>query len=161
METVNFLKSLGTDYPVPIQQLNPDSRLKEDYATDIVSFINLLKPTQCLACSTNYVPTGEDYNESKVKCFICKRPSHHNCYDDTIAKPEIGIGFLSSECISEKTAKDLAHAKVPPTPTLTGKPPAFEEVEVVDNDKAAPIIDNHPQDDKDCPLYLKRKCPHG
>ena len=122
LETVNFLKSLGTDYPVPIQQLNPDSRLKEDYATDIVSFINLLKPTQCLACSTNYVPTGEDYNESKVKCFICKRPSHHNCYDDTIAKPEIGIVFLCSECISEKTAKDLADAKVPPTPTLTSKP---------------------------------------
>ena len=161
LETVNFLKSLGTDYPVPIQQLNPDSRLKEDYATDIVSFINLLKPTQCLACSTNYVPTGEDYNESKVKCFICKRPSHHNCYDDAVAKPEIGIVFLCSECISEKTAKDLADTKVPPTPTLTSKPPVFEDVELVDNDKDAPIIDNQPQDDKDCPLYLKRKCPHG
>ena len=42
LETVNFLKTLGTEYPVPIQQINPKSYLKEDYAKDIVSFLSLL-----------------------------------------------------------------------------------------------------------------------
>ena len=164
-DTVTFLKGLSTDYPVSSQQMNPKSHYKEDYATDIVSFINLLKPTQCLACSTNYVPTGEDYNESQVKCFICSRPSHHNCFNDSNVKPEIGLVFLCSECISEKTAKDLTEsAKIAPEPPAIQPPPPNEPNKVIEKDEEETVVDNNINDqrnDKDCPMYLKRLCPHG
>ena len=182
LETVNFLKTLGTEYPVPIQQINPKSYLKEDYAKDIVSFLSLLKPTQCLSCKENYVPTGDDFKENTVKCLICKRPSHHLCYKDSSVNPDIGIVFLCSECLSEKTAKDLEEndkkssepPSQPPTPAANptkGKQPRKNDEDASDDEKEQPK--DPPQkskpsgdkktdsDDKDCPLYLKRICPHG
>ena len=176
-ETVNFLKTLGTEYPVPIQQINPKSYLKEDYAKDIVSFLNLLKPTQCLSCKENYVPTGDDFKENTVKCLNCKRPSHHLCYKDSSINPDIGIVFLCSECLSEKTAKDLEDndkrnlepSPQPPTSAASSnkdqRPP--KEANDDDQDKSTKVPNSDDKTvkksdaDKDCPLYLKRICPHG
>ena len=63
LKTVNILKTLGTEYPVYIHQINPKNYYKEDYANDIISFFKFLKPTQCMTCSENYVPTGDDFEE--------------------------------------------------------------------------------------------------
>ena len=181
LETVNFLKTLGTDYPVHIQQINPKSYYKEDYANDIISFLKFLKPTQCLTCSENYVPTGDDFKENQVKCLMCKRPSHHNCYKGCSVNPDIGIVFLCSECLSERTAKDIEESDKqspetrgePSTPKQPTKNSESEDSDTDDDDS-----DKEPperkrkkdknkkdtkkdSDDKDCPLYLKRICPHG
>ena len=86
-ETHKFLKNLGTDYPASAQTLNPTTRTIPKYAEDIVNFIEQLKPTLCTACNENYVPTREDYDEDKVKCFLCKRPSHHECYKEKNINP--------------------------------------------------------------------------
>lgn len=178
LETVNFLKTLSTEYPVPIQQINSKSYLKEDYANDIISFLNLLKPTQCLSCSQNYVPTGDDFKENEVKCLICKRPSHHNCYKDSSVNPKIGIVFLCSECLSEKTAKNIEETDKlsPETPAKSSTAPHRPSKDK-DKSKCDTNEDDSDSDDestdktkkekkksssgKDCPLYLKRICPHG
>ena len=179
LETVNFLKTLGTEYPVHIQQINPKSYYKEDYAKDIISFFKFLKPTQCLTCSENYVPTGDDFKENQVKCLMCKRPSHHNCYKDSSVNPEIGIVFLCSECLSERKAKDVEENDKQPLDT-TAKPTTpkgLKKKSQTDSDsdensddescEHKPKKDKYQKDrkkgsdEKDCPLYLKRICPHG
>ena len=71
-DTCSFLKSIGQFYPVQASTLNLKSRNKDEYSSDIVNFIEYLKPVPCLACSTNYVPTTEDFEETNPRCHLCK-----------------------------------------------------------------------------------------
>ena len=166
-ETHKFLKNLGTDYPASAQTLNPTTRTIPKYAEDIVNFIEQLKPTLCTACNENYVPTREDYDEDKVKCFLCKRPSHHECYKEKNINPEIGIIFLCSECLSVNAATELSKKMsgedAEPAKKDELVQPDNEKTE--DEDKAERPNPHQPYDPRrdadDCPLYLKRICPHG
>ena len=107
-DTFTFLKNISTEYPVQALNLNITSRNKADYARDIVKFIDFLKPTQCLICSTNYVSTREDHSANLIKCHLCKRPSHSECYNHFADNTNIGIIFLCSECMSVNIANELA-----------------------------------------------------
>lgn len=161
IETHKFLKTLGTDYPAPCQSLNPNSRNKDQYAEDIFNFINLLKPTQCTVCNENYVPTNDDYEDNKVKCFLCKRPSHHDCYKDLTINPDIGIIFLCSECLSVRAATELSKKlsndeTKDATSASLGDDGSSEE-----KPKNKPDHVERIPPTEDCPLYLERKCPHG
>ena len=168
-DTCAFLKSISAEYPVCSTNLNSKSRTKEEYARDIITFLDFLKPTQCLVCNVNYVPTGEDYREEQAKCYICKRPSHGSCYDVFQVNAQIGVLFICSECLSVKAATELMEninqtQSEPQTPkpphndtaSSTSKSVSVEEEEA--SDRAGKEGD---AEDIDCPLYLKRMCPHG
>ena len=182
-DTFAFLKNLSTEYPVQALNLNITSRNKADFARDIVKFIDFLKPTQCLVCSTNYVSTREDHSENLIKCHLCKRPSHTECYHHFADNTNIGIIFLCSECMSVNIANELATnqqaetvdkntatvqaetgGKNTATVDASSKPAEIQENTDQHNDKEKPeeVNDGTEQNDaQDCPLYLKRICPHG
>ena len=165
-ETVTFLKNLAPDYPVPVANLNPKSRNKDEFARDIISFINFLKPTLCLTCNTNYIPLSDDHTNERAKCYICKRPSHKNCYDKHQINSDLGVFFVCSECLSVKAANELNESLQQKTKsddkTVTeGKPQNEkkddESLQVEDDINE----DSSPSEEMDCPLYKKRSCPHG
>lgn len=172
-DSATFLKNLSTEYPVQVQTINSKSRNKDEYATDIVNFIEFLKPTLCLICNENYVPTGEDHGEDDtLKCYLCKRPSHSKCFSSYEIHSNIGIIFLCSECLSRKAADELAEelkkadTDVSQPSTDVTQPPTEQS----DNpDKTKPANTDDPKENAeeantntaDCPLYLKRICPHG
>ena len=163
-DTCAFLKSISTEYPVSASNLNSKSRTKEEYASDIVNFIDFLKPTQCLVCKTNYVPTGEDYFEEHAKCFVCRRPSHGDCYDNHNINAQIGVLFVCSECLSIKAATELAddvqkQQLVPQTPKTDH--PSPQDTNVTTEGGNHNGNEETVQEIQDCPLYLKRMCPHG
>ena len=164
-DTCTFLKSIGQDYPAQAMNISPASRNKDQYASDIVKFIQYLKPVQCLACSTNYVATTEDFDEANPKCNLCKRPSHSVCYKDKSINPEIGIIFICSECLSAKVALELNVQPTDPQPQPPKQPDtaAAKDAEIQDqhNEPSEPKTVDPNQEEKDCPLYLKRQCPHG
>ena len=167
-ETYKFLKSLGTDFPAQAANLNSNSRTKQDFARDIITFIDFLKPTQCLMCSENYVPTITDYQLEKSRCYICRRPCHSDCYAENNVDPDKGVFFVCSECLSIKAATELQsslqhlHHQEP-----TIQDPNDKKTEEPAPPKTAPMHEEartyiEPTHDvEDCPLYLKRICPHG
>lgn len=163
LETCGFLKTLGTDYPAQTSSLNLKSRNKEEYARDIVTFIEYLKPTLCLTCNENYVPTLDDYNNEKCRCYNCSRPCHSNCYKDNGIDPEKGVFFVCSECLSVKTAVNLEACLKSQNGEKNGEKKDEEEEKVEEQlDVTQPrTYPAPPTDPQDCPLYLKRLCPHG
>ena len=156
--TIAFLKANSPAYPVAQQVLSTKNRNKEAYSQDIAIFLDLVKPSQCMSCHENYIPAAELCSLNEPKCYLCKCPSHGECYKDAVIQPEVGIIFVCTECLSVKVAKDLAvklntievkcdEAKDPIKTTVPQKPDTEE------------AVSNH--DKEDCPLYLKRQCPHG
>ena len=149
-DTSSFLKSLSSEYPVSTQIINNTNRVKEEYARAIVKFIEFLKPTQCLICKENYTPASE---ENQAKCFLCHRPSHSKCYKEHNINPEIGVIFVCSECLSLKAANELATEIQNNTEKTTTDKPQESDLDE---------LQQKAEDDKeDCPLYMKRVCPHG
>ena len=167
METSSFFKTISSEYPVPSNILNPKSRNKDEFARDIIKFLEFLKPTQCLVCNTGYVPSAEDYNENTPKCFLCSRPSHSTCYLDHHIDSEIGVIFLCSECLSVKAANELTeNLQNAQVKHIIEKPPPEQKQGNSDAVNDHPEVnDHHVEIDniniKDCPLYEKRICPHG
>lgn len=178
-QTISFLKQTCTEYPVAQHVLSCKNTNKEIYSRDIAKFLDFVKPTQCLACKDNYIPAAEQCTGTEPKCYLCQRPSHGPCYQDTDINPEVGVIFLCSECISVKVANELAEnlQKQPDAENLQKQPDAATDSDSnqIDKDKSAPtekpneettvnngnkeeITYNHQQD---CPQYLKRICPHG
>ena len=168
-DTVAFLKVLAPDYPVQVSYINAKSRNKDEYSRDIITFIDLLKPTLCLTCNTNYVPTGDDHSVDHAKCFICKRPSHNTCYDKHHIQPDIGVFFVCSECISVKQANKLSECLQQQQSQSEDKNDKAEDKKEKPGDSSIVLEeetsdgDDHANDQKviDCPLYKKRSCPHG
>ena len=189
-ETCAFLKTISSEYPVPVRVLDEGKsngrQLKPQLAENIVAYIEFLKPTLCLSCKENYVPTGDDYGVEQPKCYLCKRPSHSNCYKAHKIDADIGVLFVCSECLSVKVAKDLtaelskaaddsAKPKAADDPT---KPAPTPETKAPEKNNSAQnnggVIELPPREERsdldkeaeynrtlDCPLYKKRQCPHG
>ena len=164
-DTISFLKSNSPAYPVAQHVLSLKNRNKEEYSKDIAKFLDFVKPTQCLSCKVNYIPATEEGASNEPKCYLCHRPSHGICYKDTIIDPERGVIFVCTECLSVKAAKDLAadiNNKKPeenvtkPATLDTPKSP----VQQISEETAHKEVNSH-QESEDCPLYLKRQCPHG
>ena len=107
-DTISFLKANTPAYPVAQHVLSLKKRNKEEYSKDIAKFLDLVKPTQCLSCKTNYIPAAEECASNEPKCYLCHRPSQGICYKDTVIDPERGVIFVCTECLSVKAAKDLA-----------------------------------------------------
>ena len=156
-DTISFLKSNSHEYPVAQHVLSCKNRRKEEYSRDIAKFLDFVKPTQCLSCRENYIPAAEKCTPEEPTCYLCQRPSHGKCYSETVIKPELGLILVCSECLSIKAAKDFAA-------DINKK---FEDTEIDSTPKT-----EHPRDQsileapateekEDCPLYLKRQCPHG
>ena len=159
-DTIAFLKSNSPEYPVAQHVLSCKNRNKEEYSKDIAKFLAFVKPTQCLSCNENYIPAAEQCAGNEPKCYLCQRPSHGVCYKEIVIKPELGVIFVCSECLSVKAAKDLA-AEINSKPVDSGSSvhptgPNGKEQKAPPPDEAKLI-----QDQEDCPLYLKRQCPHG
>ena len=159
-DTIAFLKQNSPEYPVAQHVLSCKNRNKEEYSRDIARFLAFVKPTHCLSCKDNYIPAAEQGAGNEPKCYLCQRPSHGECYKETVIKPELGIIFLCSECLSVKVAKDLATELNSRKPAENGTNPTQPVPETVPkvpvSEEAKPN-----QDKEDCPLYLKRECPHG
>ena len=162
-DTIAFLKLNSPAYPVAQHVLSNKNRNKEEYSRDIAKFLDFVKPTQCLSCTNNYIPAAEQSAANEPKCYLCQRPSHGVCYKETVIKPELGVIFLCTECISVKAAKDLAA-------DLINKKPEDSETDITaiqaEKSKVEQNVDTSEevksnQDKEDCPLYLKRQCPHG
>ena len=161
-----FLKTISAEYPAQAQNINAKSRNKEEFARDIITFLDFLKPTLCLKCNTNYVPTRDDHSDEKLKCHNCRRPSHSDCYIDHEDNSKIGIIYFCGECMSAKTANALTESlRLHQEQQLTETPkPQVNETckpaEKKPEEKGEEEVEQN-ENASDCPLYLKRICPHG
>lgn len=163
-DTITFLKTTSPEYPVAQHVLSCKNRNKEEYSRDIAKFLDFVKPTQCLACRENYIPAAEQCTGNDTKCYLCQRPSHGECYKETVIKPELGVIFVCTECLSVKAAKDLAADLNNRKPDDAETDTTRQEIDSnAAQDSKAPVPDEAKpnQDKEDCPLYLKRLCPHG
>ena len=159
-ETIAFLKVNSPAYPVAQHVLSCKNRNKEEYSRDIARFLDFVKPAQCLSCKENYIPAAEKCEPNEPKCYLCQRPSHGECHKDTIIKPELGVIFVCSECLSVKAAKDLAAE----FNSLKQDTEPEQKLPVVESEGLPELpasVVNEDQDKEDCPLYLKHICPHG
>ena len=169
-DTIAFLKTNSPEYPVTQHVLSLKKRNKEEYSRDIAKFLDFVKPSQCLSCKENYIPAAEQCTGDEPHCYLCQRPSHGLCYKETAIKPEIGVIFLCTECISIKAARELAadiqkqganpiNAKSANSEVDPNKPSELNlEAQLTEEEKPEAKAD---QENEDCPLYLKRQCPHG
>ena len=165
-DTITFLKSNSPEYPVAQQVLSCKNRTKELYSRDIAKFLDLVKPTQCLSCRENYIPAAEQCASDEPKCYLCQRPSHGVCYQDIVIKPELGIIFVCTECISVKAARELTADLQKQGEHPSKKPVDDKLVQTVDKneqniEERVSEDGKTNQDNEDCPLYLKHQCPHG
>jgi hypothetical protein len=164
-DTIAFLKANSPEYPAAQHVLSCKNRNKEEYSRDIAKFLDFVKPTQCLACRENYIPAAEQWAGDEPQCYLCQRPSHGVCYKDTVIKPELGVIFVCTECISVKAARELAADLQKQGENQNKKSPesVIENEDHLADHQTVPVAavatTNH--DNKDCPLYLKRQCPHG
>ena len=175
-ETIAYLKlNYSSEYPVAENTLSNKNRNKEKYSEDIAKFLDFVKPSQCLSCKVNYIPAAENSAGHEPKCYLCQRPSHAVCHKETVIKPDIGLIFLCTECISVKAAKQLSEelqkaepklpadnekpdpGQQPPQPTDSREKPRSEPATENDGNKEEETQHNQ----QDCPLYQKRSCPHG
>ena len=167
-DTIAFLKSNCTEYPVAQQVLSCKNQNKEEYSRDIAKFLDFVKPTQCLSCKENYIPAAEQCAGNEPKCYLCQRPSHGECYKNIVINPELGVIFVCPECMSVKAARELAEElqnhvedskskSSDKTDTSAAKPSHVP----ADNNAEKTEETNNRLQQQDCPLYLKRICPHG
>ena len=112
---VNFLqKNFAEKYPNAVEGLGvKQNTTKVELAGQIINFVQLSQPQFCLVCKIDYLPFSQSHSiddGSKVKCFVCKAPSHDTCVDETIISEDQGIVFLCNNCIQRKKAVGWNHS---------------------------------------------------
>ena len=119
---VNFLlKNFSEKYPNAVKGLGvKQNTTKVELAGQIINFVQLSQPQFCLVCKIDYLPFSQSDSidgGSKVKCFVCKTPSHDTCVDETIISEDQGIVFLCNNCIQRKKAEDDVNKSPHNTPS--------------------------------------------
>ena len=182
--TVNFVKSLEEEYPNMVQLITKrNSKTKRGKAGDISIFIHGITPLTCNACDTEYIHTAaENTDGNLVKCFLCNRLSHKDCYkSEEELKP--GLYFICSVCIAQNESVNL-DTSLTQTQIPSAQPHKSAEQEGSKKDDDGESSDSHSIStatsessfhnksqrktshkekdvDKICPMYLENTCPHG
>ena len=80
--------------------LKPNTK-KTVLAGQIIEFVQLSIPHQCLKCEAVYHPHLQEVDDESesVKCNSCQIPSHNTCFNTDSINEEEGIVFLCCYCI--------------------------------------------------------------
>ena len=185
VSTVNFIKTMDKDYPNMVKRITKrNSRTKRGFAGDISIFVHGITPLTCQACEAEYIHTAAENTDGNiVKCFLCNRLSHKDCYK-TEEEIKPGLYFICSVCVAKNESVNL-DSSLNQTQITSAQPRKTEEEgskKNDDEDDQGENSDNHststsessfhnkPQHkvnhkekdvDKICPMYLENTCPHG
>ena len=158
--TITFLAEYTSDhYPhaAPyVEDTINSGKQKSEKVNDMIDVLFAISPSQCRACKKTYISTSPENSDATLKCLICGRRSHADCYKDYTVDNSVGIVFLCDPCLTtSETASALEHLKE------AEKKPDSEDKGDEKKDVAPSKEDPPSKEDEICPLYKENSCPHG
>ena len=102
---ITYLKNSFTNYPDAVSELNPKKAgtTMMEFFSQLLKFVELTLPHNCLKCKTEYFPYTQDRSGSEVSCAKCNLPAHGACIKDEAVNVEWGIVFICDICsLSQK-----------------------------------------------------------
>ena len=171
--TVDFLLQYTSDhypYASPIIEDTMNSgKQKCDKVADIIQVLYAISPSQCRACKAIYIYTSPENDDATLKCLLCGRRSHADCYKEYAVDETVGIIFLCDPCLSttETAALEEKNDKTPNDDKDKTTNDDKDKTTNDDKDKKGQNDKNKKKDppptidDEICPLYKEHSCPHG
>lgn len=138
-------------------------KTKVEKAADIINVLCSISPVQCRKCTKPYISTSPENTEATLKCLLCGRKSHADCYKDYTVDNTVGIVFLCDPCLttSETTMmlENLNSKQEKPDQKAEERPNHHDGVtEIVGNTENT---QHTATNDGICPMYKENSCPHG